>query len=808
MKYTSLSGTPTDRTKSQFMSVEPTTQEAELLDALARGEAIPDDRRRAVDLLVGSESLRAHYRMITDGKFPPIPNYTIIDQVGKGGFGVVYRAIHHATERIEALKVLFSKTPLLTSYFENEVHLIARLRHPNIATLYDAQLSTPPLYYSMDFVEGQRLNDYLRGQGVSLADRIQIVLKVALAIDYAHAQGVIHRDIKPQNILIDAASEPHIVDFGIARRLRLDAPPRMTESGTPEGPVGTLGYIAPEVVAGQRIDGRVDVFALGALLFHCVTMEPARLARDPQQRMMLLRQRRVAHVDDLGAIIAKCVETQPDKRYPTCAAFAADLENFLAGRPVDARREPSPAHYLARLAALLVRNHPYEVRGLAALTAALVVALLFGAMRVNSAPSGEATERDVALVTFTDNTVRAIEEGRLGADIPGVNDLDNESWRALHGRFMEIVAAAGPRVVTWDYYFANDNEEFDPAFVRGVESLTAVGVPVVVGVRDFDLNSEPRISAAIRAAVHSSASIVSVNADYLPRQFEVVYAFRRGYEPPVPALALAAYAASRFPECRPEYEFKPDRKSIRITYRRPAVTEGQSRFAPESDELPVFTFHTVNAAQAGDRPGVILEGDQMAHTRVAAEPESAWLARAIPYEAVFTADLRLLRTWFANKVVLIGEQRPGVDMHKIWGGAEISGCMIQAQALKALLENSPATLPSRSLLFLTCLMWTIAAGVYVSVTRARQWDRLTRVTAVCLSLTLVGLLVPILIGAFLIEAWLIQLAVCLSSLLVGGGTMYLLKAVRERQIQLAPATVPVADETEALQSTMLANRAQ
>ncbi|MCC6361497.1 MAG: hypothetical protein IT450_22415, partial [Phycisphaerales bacterium] len=164
--------------------------------------------------------------------------------------------------------------------------------------------------------------------------------------------------------------------------------------------------------------------------------------------------------------------------------------------------------------------------------------------------------------------------------------------------------------------------------------------------------------------------------------------------------------------------------------------------------------------------------------------------------------------WFANKVVLIGEQRPGVDMHKIWGGAEISGCMIQAQALKALLENSPATLPSRSLLFLTCLMWTIAAGVYVSVTRARQWDRLTRVTAICLSLTLVGLLVPILIGAFLIEAWLIQLAVCLSSLLVGGGTMYLLKAVRERQIQLAPATVPVADETEALQSTMLANRAQ
>src|SRR6185436_6754355 len=137
------------------------TPEPELLDALAAGGLEGDARRHAEELLGTSEAARDYFRRLTAPRFPQIANYTIIAQIGKGGFGVVYKAIHHATERVEALKVLFAKTPLLTSYFENEVHLIARLRHPNIATLYDAQLSTPPLYYTMDFVEGERLNDYV-----------------------------------------------------------------------------------------------------------------------------------------------------------------------------------------------------------------------------------------------------------------------------------------------------------------------------------------------------------------------------------------------------------------------------------------------------------------------------------------------------------------------------------------------------------------------------------------------------------------------------------------------------------------------
>lgn len=787
------------------MSAEPTTAEAELLVALARGDAPLEDRRRAVELLTGNEPLRDFYRKLTDGKFPPIPNYTIIEQVGKGGFGVVYKAIHHATERLEALKVLFSKTPLLTSYFENEVHLIARLRHPNIATLYDAQLSTPPLYYSMDFVEGERLNDYLRGRGPTLAERIEIVRKVARAIGYAHLQGVIHRDIKPQNILIDAAHEPHIVDFGIARRLRLDAPPRMTESGTPEGPVGTLGYIAPEVVAGQRIDERVDVFALGALLFHCVTLEPARLARDPQHRMTLLRKRRVTHVDDLGAIIGKCTETQPDKRYPNCDALVADLDNYLAGRYVDARRAPSPARYAARFASLAIRNHPMSIRVALALVTAAVVALAFGAMRVNTVPSGAAPERDVVLVLFTDDTLNAIRNGTIGSDIAGLDPENYLTWRALHGRLMERLAAADPRVVAWDYYFEGKSN-FDAEFAKGAQTLAKKGVPVVVGARYFNVNSEPVLTPAIRRAVHSWGSLASVDSDYLPLQFQILYAFRRGFEPPVPGLAVAVYAASRFPDCQAAYELDVAGKVLRIGYRRIATAAGESRFEPEGDELPFLDTYPVTRDQPITLPGALEKGDVTAHTCVNAETEAAWLARAIPYENVLTAAVPQLRQWFTNKVVMIAQRRPGIDMHRIYGDEWIAGCIVHAQALKALLENTPAGRQSTGFRFMNCLLWTLAAGVYVTVAAVRQWRTLRLATWVCAGLMLIGLCIPLLARMYAVDLWQLQLAISLSSLLVAGGAMYLLKAIRERQMQIAPAAIRPTDE-ETMESTMLAQRA-
>ncbi|HMQ16460.1 MAG TPA: protein kinase, partial [Phycisphaerae bacterium] len=475
-----------------------------LVHGLADGTLDTAARRRAERLLERSEPCRELYRQLTYGRFPSVPNYTIVDQVGKGGFGVVYKAVHHAKERTEALKVLFSKTPLLATYFENEVHLIARLRHPNIAMLYEAQLSVPPLYYTMEFVEGERLNDYLKTREVSLAHRIEIIRKVALALSYAHEQGVVHRDVKPQNILIDARNEPHLVDFGIAKRLELlqagPATAGAADDDAPEGPVGTLGYIAPEQGKGGEADARADVYSVGALLFHCVTGEPARLARDGPRCLQVLRSRRIGQAEDLAAIIARCVESDPAQRYQTTAALAADLQNYLEGRETAARRLPTLFLRIVRILALMIRNKPYQLRSSLLVMAAVFVAAIFWGLGARlETPRPEPRPRTV-LIRFDTDTEEAIRDGRLGAELPGLSFYEPKSYRLLHGRLLERLAAGKPRVIVFDYIFPDAQPEFDPAFADGIRKA---GAPVVVGVRSFDINGEPEISETLRGVIHS-----------------------------------------------------------------------------------------------------------------------------------------------------------------------------------------------------------------------------------------------------------------------------------------------------------------
>ncbi|MCH7632614.1 MAG: serine/threonine protein kinase [Planctomycetes bacterium] len=300
----------------------------EAVEALSRS-ALADDQRLSVQRhLEDCESCRTLFRRETADNFPRIRQYTVIERVDEGGFGIVYKAIHHTKQRSEALKMLYGRTDARAAYFENEVHLVGKLRHPNIATLYDAHLSSPPLYYCMEFVEGRRLDRCLSSGEGTLADRINVVKIVASAIDYAHKQGVVHRDIKPQNIIIDDEGQPHIVDFGIARKLGLTAQPDAggeASPDSPEGVVGTLGYMAPERAQGRKVDERGDIYSLGALLYHCVTGQPPRKLAGTDGLEKTLRELHIARPQDLTGIIKRCLAIDPDHRYRSAADLVAEL---------------------------------------------------------------------------------------------------------------------------------------------------------------------------------------------------------------------------------------------------------------------------------------------------------------------------------------------------------------------------------------------------------------------------------------------------------------------------------------------------
>ncbi|MFQ5805575.1 MAG: serine/threonine-protein kinase, partial [Phycisphaerae bacterium] len=572
---------------------EPCPQR-ELVEAFAHDQLDDAERREAERLLEQSEPCRELFRQLTAGRYPRLPNYTIIGQIGKGGFGVVYKAIHHAKERIEALKILFSKTPLLTSYFENEVHLIARLRHANIATLYEAQLSTPPLYYTMEFVEGERLNDYLKRHEVSLAARIDIIKSVARAVGYAHTKGVVHRDLKPQNVLLDREGQPHVVDFGIAKKLALVEARLPEAEGASqkdhEGAVGTLGYIAPEQEKGGPIDERADIYALGALLFHCVSGEPARLASVPDQRIRILRERQVAQPDDLAAIIARCVKVSPSDRYATCADFVADLDNYLSSRPIDAREDRTWVDQVFRIAALVMRESPVTVRTAVLILVAAFLTWYFWA--VEAWTSGGRTSGDrTVLIGFTDKTVEAVKEGRIGADLPGLSAYNAWSWRILYGKLMERLAEASPRVVVWDGWF-DKCSDFDEQLVRGLRALRASDVPVIVGALRFDLNGEPEICPAIRTEIDGYGTVFGTETGKHQNVYEVAHCIQRGYEWPIPGLALAAFAACRFRDCDYRLRLDADARRLYLQYRKrnPA---GKPTWEEDPDYLPLHEVATV-----------------------------------------------------------------------------------------------------------------------------------------------------------------------------------------------------------------------
>ena len=336
-----------------------------------------DEERARIDSALAQ--VRA-LRSASGAPLPEVPGYALEHELHRGGQGVVYRARQLSTGRTVALKLLRDELAGAgaRSRFEREVAVLAALEHPALVRIVDCGLHSGRFFYAMEYVAGRDLDEELRARPRTLVERVELLARVAHAVAAAHQRGVLHRDLKPSNIRIDERGEPRLLDFGLARWLRADAPvTELTEAGNF---VGSAPWASPEQIGGEAIDARSDVYSLGVVTYQALTGRFPYPVEGPLARIFeairssppLDARRAAADIDrDLATILARALEKDPERRYPSALDLARDLERWLAGRPIEARRA-SPL-YVAWKA---VRRRPAtSAAGLAAVLA-LVTALV------------------------------------------------------------------------------------------------------------------------------------------------------------------------------------------------------------------------------------------------------------------------------------------------------------------------------------------------------------------------------------------------------------------------------------------------
>ena len=334
-----------------------------------------------------------------------VGRYTVLREIGKGGMGVVYEAAQDFPARRVALKLVRSsvETPVLMRRFAHEAEALALVQHPGIAQLYEAGFADLPRgktpYLAMELAIGKPITTHARDEAIGIAEKLALMIAVCEAVDHAHRRGVIHRDLKPANIVVVPGVGPKVLDFGLARLVGPDGAAGAT-IGTHQGEViGTVGYMSPEQLAGdpRGIDTRVDVYALGVVMYELLAGRPAYDVKSLSMVAALEAMRTteppaLGRIDpalkgDIEAIVAKAMERNPDRRYASASALAADIRRTMANEPVSAR----PLTTLYQLGRFARRN-----RGLVVAAGVVASVLVLGVVATTWQAVEATRERDRA----------------------------------------------------------------------------------------------------------------------------------------------------------------------------------------------------------------------------------------------------------------------------------------------------------------------------------------------------------------------------------------------------------------------------
>jgi serine/threonine protein kinase/Tfp pilus assembly protein PilF len=589
--------------------------------------------------------------------------YRVRRKLGEGGMAVVWEAQQQNPQRPVALKVI--RPGMLTRRalrrFQYEAQVLGRLQHPGIAQIYESGADEseygPLPYLVMELIEGQSLTEYAEARGLDVRQRVKLMLKVCEAVQHAHARGLLHRDLKPRNILVTPEGQPKVLDFGVARALNRD--PEHTTLETEAGLlIGTLAYMSPEQLEGDaaKVDSRADVYALGATLYELLAgqspievrelslAEAVRVIRevDPPALGAVNRACR----GDLTTIVAKALEKEPARRYQTVSQLAEDLRRYLDRQPILAH-PPSTVYHVRKL----LSRH----KAVAALAAVALLALLGGSAGMTVLYFRAARESQTARRTaeFLEKTFRLMHTDQGSPLVPIGKVLDDAAARIDRELDQRPEVVYGlRRMVAGGYYslerYKESLEQFEKACAAALKVHGRLHADVaflykLIGDVHYTLGRYDQAQRSYGEALDiyrrvlgprhpDSAEVLGqlgvmamqrgdlTTAEQMLEEASAVFQRHYGADDPATAMAKTQQARLRMEQGR--LDEAADLASSAVTVLRAHPNPGGNRLTQAINVLAA-----VRIAQGQRAEGIRLQREVLDIYRRKFGPDSAWVAR-------------------------------------------------------------------------------------------------------------------------------------------------------------------------------------
>lgn len=721
-----------------------------------------------------------------------IPGYQLRRLIDSGGQGEVYEALQLSISKRRAIKVLrhASEDEETLSRFEREVEILASLNHPNIVTIIDKGEVEGRKYYVMEYINGDTLKDWVNEQrermtrklGASrssgsvsqgrgdlrkleqhfMDDVLQIFIRICEAVDAAHQRGIVHRDLKPANIRVDEDGAPHILDFGLAKSLASDHD--VTMAGTFRG---TIAWTSPEQIEGRTaIDQRSDVYSLGVILYHLLVggfpyaIDGLQAAENICYASPEPPSKRARSIPiDLETIILKCLAKERRLRYENSGELAEDLERFRKGQNIQARRE-SPIYLLLGNARRFARRQSMAAQIVMLLCLLLLLYTLgdevvfrwtpvdtwFRSTITHMGPgSADAALSQVRLIGIRDSA--AVRAAAVQVGLSDVDPDDNlRSLRRAHAFLTRRLINCRPRAIAFDLWFSAESkfdDELAAAFADALAAKPPIGM--AVGTHDWylDADGNPELIKPLRSA-RANWGCISVSSNGPLHSLE--FFLRKNEVDMRLGFALAVLSAVQHPGEWPEISLDPNmivkrENWIRLTYsREDSLNKGRKTRSDISGRIEysatrILTLDDLrnNAVQidarVADHPFVLEPNDLVGYYAVALPPLEICRANEISYENALTAPEGDLRSWCKDRVVIVGDFRPGHDSEFVGPQNVIyKGGMLQASGIDQLLKSQLVRTPGISYQLSTLAGSLVGLGVGVLL----AWRHVWRIFALCL----------------------------------------------------------------------------